>query len=248
MSRRRYVSGFYAVGTVFLITISPAAAQMGQPGWIADPKSGCQVWIGYLPPKEMVTFTWSGACQDGRAQGEGVLQWFIDRKPSARYEGEYQQGKKSGHGVYTDPSGNTYDGEFRDDQPNGHGADVMASGARYVGEFRDGKRDGHGIFTYTNGNTYDGEFHDGDHNGHGIFTFSNGDRYDGEFSDNKFDGHGIYTWADGHYYDGEYRSGVANGQGALVYKTRSFRGTWSDGCMKDDNMQLAVGRAPSSCP
>src|SRR5215475_7073864 len=66
--------------------ISPAVAQTAQPGWIADGRTGCRVWNHHPEPKE--TITWSGRCENGRAQGKGVVLWFADGRLSERIEGE----------------------------------------------------------------------------------------------------------------------------------------------------------------
>src|SRR5712691_9259143 len=44
----------------------PATAQAPQPGWIADPGTGCRVW-SKNPQQE--TIAWSGSCGGGLAQG-----------------------------------------------------------------------------------------------------------------------------------------------------------------------------------
>ena len=133
-----------ALAAALLLVVSlPAAAQTPQPGWIADARSGCRVWNPAPQPKEAIT--WSGACQNGLAQGRGVLQWFQDNKPSERSEGEYRDGKLNGRGVYVWANGNRYEGEWRDGKPNGVGRLALANGDVFNGLwangcFRDGNR------------------------------------------------------------------------------------------------------------
>ena len=103
---------------LFLVAF-PVAAQNPQPGWIADAKTGCRVWS--LNPNPARTVTWSGGCQNGLAQGRGVVQAFQAGQPFARYEGELRDGKANGRGLYTYASGNRYEGEWRDGKPNGSG-------------------------------------------------------------------------------------------------------------------------------
>jgi len=50
--------------------------------------------------------TLSGRCQNGLAQGPGVVQWLEGSKPSGRDEGEWRDGKMTGRGVSTWANGN----------------------------------------------------------------------------------------------------------------------------------------------
>ena len=40
--------------------------------WLGDPVSDCKVWSETKTENE-ISLTWSGACHDGKATGEGVL-------------------------------------------------------------------------------------------------------------------------------------------------------------------------------
>jgi predicted aspartyl protease len=73
------------------------------------------MWDPIPEPNESVQ--WSGACQNGVAQGRGVAQWFKDGKFESRTEGEWRDGKRNGHGVYTSANGDRYEGQWRDGQP-----------------------------------------------------------------------------------------------------------------------------------
>jgi len=42
--------------------------------WVQDPVTGCSVWTPSAEEGEIVS--WSGACADGKAEGQGVLVWF----------------------------------------------------------------------------------------------------------------------------------------------------------------------------
>jgi hypothetical protein len=167
----------------------PVAAQTLQPGWIADPKTGCRVSNPESVPDEAVT--WSGGCAKGLAQGRGVLQWYRAGKPTGgRYEGEYRDGVMNGRGVATFESGNRYDGEWQD-----------------------GRRTGRGVFTWPNGNRFEGQWEDGKRTGWGVHTFD-GKRYEGEYSNDMPHGAGTYTAADGRVYAGTWKNGCLR-QGSL---------------------------------
>src|SRR5260370_36486032 len=135
------------VSAILLVVSAAATAQTAQPGWIADSRSGCRVWNPF--PKQKESITWSGACQNGLAQGRGILQWLWDNQPGSRYEGELRDGKFNGRGVFTDANGR-YEGELRDGQPNGRGGLVWANG-RYEGGVLHGRLKCGGVYVWPNG-------------------------------------------------------------------------------------------------
>jgi hypothetical protein len=96
-------------------TSAIAQSQPGKPpGWIADSKTGCKVWNP--SPQAHETIRWSGGCQNGYAQGKGTLEWFENGKSGDRYVGEYQAGKRNGHGVVTMSNGTRIEGDWRNDE------------------------------------------------------------------------------------------------------------------------------------
>lgn len=102
---------------VLLGAAGPVPAQdkdTAPPRWIADAKTGCKVWDPSPQPQESVR--WSGSCENGLAAGEGILQWYQKGRPSDRYEGGYQGGKRNGHGVVTFGNGRRVEGDWRDDE------------------------------------------------------------------------------------------------------------------------------------
>jgi hypothetical protein len=226
------------------ILAATALAQGAKPDWIADSRTGCRVWSAL--PLPGLTISWSGACESGLAQGQGVAQWYRDGKPGSRYEGEYRDGKANGHGVLTG-SGNRYEGEFRDNYPNGRGLFTYASGNRYEGEVRDGKRHGKGVYSFASGDRHEGEFRDGKANGKGVYRFANGDRHEGEYRDGLPNGRGTFTYASGDRFVGEFRNGKANGVGSFVRGDETFSGTWSNGCFRQGGRTAAFGRTAKEC-
>lgn len=142
--------------------------------WYADPRA-CEVWNAWPMPRE--TVSWTGDCLDGKASGEGRMDWryhfrgewrgewyegaLVAGRPhgkgvyawqqGARYEGDFVEGSFSGRGVFTGAAGERYDGEFRDDRPNGEGTFTSAEGEVIRGEWRDGclRTDGMRVFMLT---------------------------------------------------------------------------------------------------
>lgn len=118
MKFARSVPGLSLVALSILLGLAaPAMAQSTPtrpPGWIADSKTGCKVWNP--APQAHETIRWSGACKGGYASGEGTVQWFENGRPGDRYEGEYQAGKRNGHGIVTMSNGTRIEGDWRNDE------------------------------------------------------------------------------------------------------------------------------------
>ena len=75
---------------VIIALLFPQSAIAQTSGWVSDPKTGCRIWNPAAPPNW--TVTWSGPCQSGLAQGQGVLQWFADGNQVVHYEGGFLAG------------------------------------------------------------------------------------------------------------------------------------------------------------
>ncbi len=170
---------------VLALAAAPGREALGQaahgPGWIVD-RAGCRVWNPVFDPKR--SFSWSGACANGYAGGEGVLQWYENGLPTDRYEGSYRGGKMDGHGLY-----------------------VWANGARHDGEWKENGRSGHGVYVTANGDRYEGDFTQALLNGRGAAVLANGDRYEGGFWNYRPNGKGTLRRPDGEVFAGEWVNG-----------------------------------------
>lgn len=134
-----------------------AAAAEG--GWITATGSGCALW--HPSPEPGLKVRWSGRCENGKAQGSGIAEWFVHAgiaelcdcafvagKPEgqgryrwadgATYSGEFRAGIIEGRGSLRYPDNETYEGEFRNGLPNGWGLQVLPDNTRIMGKFRDG--------------------------------------------------------------------------------------------------------------
>jgi len=120
-----------------------AAADAHAGGWLADAKSGCQVWDPN--PQLDETMTWSGPCANGHADGPGTVQWLKGGVAIETDEGEWHDGRQAGKGVQIWPDGR-YEGDLAEGEPNGHGVLTLKK-LRYEGEFRDSKPNGIGSLT-----------------------------------------------------------------------------------------------------
>ncbi len=144
-----------------------------------------------------------------------------------QYVGPYENGLRSGEGVYTWADGRKYVGTFRNGLPNGRGTYTLANGDTYAGEFRDNLWV-EGTYTWRDGRRYAGPFRDNKPNGVGTYTWPDGKKYVGDYRDGRANGNGTYTWPDGRKYIGEVRDDLPDGHGTMMLadgrqKTGAFR-------------------------
>ena len=104
--------GIIATAAILFVTCQAMAQadRSAPPGWITATNQPCKIWNPAPQPNESVT--WSGPCKDGLASGKGVLVWTENGKPDVKFEGEYANGKRNGHGVMITPDGNRVEGEW----------------------------------------------------------------------------------------------------------------------------------------
>ncbi len=107
----------------------PALAQTA--GWAADPDTGCRIWVDV--PHAGGNVSWSGACLNGLAEGDGV----VTTTTGNRYQGSLRAGMREGHGVLTYLNGNRFEGEWHVNKPNGPGSYNQA-GRVFSGMWKNG--------------------------------------------------------------------------------------------------------------
>jgi hypothetical protein len=135
-----------------------ATAAEDDVSWIAD-KRGCKVANTF--PRQGESITWSGACKDGFANGEGVMQWYLNGKEDDRYEGQVNMGWAEGHGVLTKVDGGKYDGDWKHSVQDGNGRYDAPDGSFYEGQWKNGKPHGQGQYRRPDGKVFIGEWVDG---------------------------------------------------------------------------------------
>ena len=126
------------------------------PNWIIAENQPCQKWNPRPVPGE--TFTWSGACVDGKVSGQGRGVWHLPDGRQSVYEGSVREGKEHGQGTLNHSHGSRYEGEWRNGKRHGYGTSTWPDGDRYEGEWRNGKRHGYGTYTWSDGDRYEGEW------------------------------------------------------------------------------------------
>lgn len=178
---------------------------MGSAGAQAQPAAGqADCLVDRAGQPDDATVVWSGACQDGFAQGSGYLQWSRNGRDSGRYEGRlvrgqmdgagawqaedgavyqggFQQGVWQGRGIHVDKDGNKLRAMYVAGQPSGDVEQLMALGDRYQGAFAGGKRNGQGSIDYARGGSYAGGWKDDLFEGQGTIRYPNGRQYAGVF-------------------------------------------------------------------
>jgi hypothetical protein len=130
--------------------------------WIAD-KQGCKVANPF--PRAGESITWSGACKNGFANGEGVLQWYLNGQADDRYEGNLDMGWAAGHGVLSRSDGSKYDGDWKESNQHGNGRFEAPDGSWYEGQWKMGKPHGQGQYRRPDGKIFIGVWIDGVYEG-----------------------------------------------------------------------------------
>jgi hypothetical protein len=144
------------------LTLAAAPLHAADMTYIKD-KKGCK--IGNPTPKSKETVTWSGRCEGGFAQGKGILQFYVDGKPGARYQGELRKGLMEGSGELRTTDGAVYDGDWVAGKPDGYGKYTAPDGSTFVGGWTAGKQDGPGTLRNKDGSGVVGRWKDGQYVG-----------------------------------------------------------------------------------
>ena len=140
-------------------------------GWVADRETGCEFWVASdagvasyfrgASSEEKRSFTWSGACNNNKLDGQGVMKIFEGGLMST-YEGAFVKGHQTGKGVLIWHPGKSYQenytGDFVDGARHGQGTQVWQTGISYEGEWKDDLRHGKGITKWPDGKIEQGQY------------------------------------------------------------------------------------------
>lgn len=202
-------------------------------------QNGCLVYRPSGVTENKVT--WSGQCQNGYAQGQGITQWYQDNQPSYHISGNFIQGKLQGKGkAFWDMENacqnKSYEGTFKDSNFLGTGIVTFTDGNRFEGEMTEPNKPYRGVFIWGKdnprfGDRYEGEFINGLMWGEGTYTWGEtqpwaGDVYKGHFENNLRNGFGTYTNANGTKYVGNWKNGVEEGEGEEFKNNFYYKGNW----------------------
>ena len=133
---------------------------------------------------------YEGIIINGKREKNGIMEY----KDGSRYEGEWNNDKQYGKGIFTKNISNNninltlvkYIGDFVNDKKEGNGIALYSNGDKYEGEWKNNKQYGKGIVIYSTGGRYEGEWANGKFNGLGIYYLRNGEKYEGKFKDNRY--------------------------------------------------------------
>ncbi len=128
-----------------------AQSQASESNWVRSEPSGCLLYIN-PPPLHEHKASWTGACVNGKAEGQGKLSFRTIEGDLQTYAGGVKAGRQHGRGVFTAKEA-TMDGDWVDDAFTGIGR-IQDTQCLTVGRFVNGKgqgsmrRDCPGMFSY----------------------------------------------------------------------------------------------------
>ena len=73
------------------------------------------------------------------------------------------------------------------------------------------------------------------------------DRFEGTYRAGKREGFGRYVWTETDHFEGTYRDDRPDGFGTVHLAGEVFTGEWTNGCLKQGGMVIAIGVPRSSC-
>ncbi|MDX1491506.1 MAG: hypothetical protein R3332_09470 [Pseudohongiellaceae bacterium] len=154
----------------------------------------CENGYGVLSIKTNVgENTYRGEFKDGKYHGNGTLTEMLTVTQRAYYEGNWDNGKRSGRGTYFNGQGNLYIGQWKNDKREGRGSYFFG-----VSDWTPNKYSEH-------------------------WLSENVENYTGEFKNDLYHGQGTYRWPDGQKYIGGFFANDKHGPGTFVYPRGSIR-------------------------
>ncbi|WP_438966274.1 hypothetical protein [Flavobacterium sp.] len=198
-----------------------------------------------------------GDCQNG---------WGKYSYNNGYYDGFWENGQKSGYGIYKWNNGDLYLGHWYKDKMSGFGQTIFENGNEYAGGYLNGKYDGYAIFysKTTDKNQYnkykDGKFevsnamnnngvsvgctHGDCNNGFGRYAFESGGVFIGQFV-NKGLYMGVYYFKNGDVYQGtfDFKTNKFSGYGHYQYKESGefYKGIWANGKQNGRGLSYSQG-------
>ena len=165
--------------------MADAASAENDTHWLTDSNTQCAVFDGNARAGD--TVSWSGACVDGLASGQGTAAFNNNGAVFESFTANFAKGvAQDGHVVARWGKGWSYDGNDAHGQFNGAGVLINDQGDRFEGNWVDGKMNGQGVLIRASGERYNGEWKNDLPNGKGVLTQADGATLAGNFEDGKF--------------------------------------------------------------
>ncbi|MEX2131838.1 MAG: hypothetical protein WD772_10155, partial [Pseudohongiellaceae bacterium] len=151
----------------------------------------CENGLGTLELKvEFGTALYRGSFRNGKFHGNGRLETPVSFTQRALYNGNWEDGVRSGRGTYFDGRGDLYIGQWRNDRRHGQGS--------YFFGLEDWRENEHTEFWLSqNSENYTGEFVNDLYQGRGVYRWKNGSRFEGGFFASEKHGFGTYYYSTG---------------------------------------------------
>ena len=140
---------------------------------------------------------------------------YYNADKTVTYDGEWENGLRSGYGIMKYASGNYYEGNWSKDKKNGVGVMIWKDVDEiYTGEWKDDRCEGFGEHLWGHGatstsggnwkycNLYRGEWKGGIRAGRGSFFYSDGSQYTGDWANNLKEGEGTFIQTNGKIHRG----------------------------------------------
>jgi len=227
--------------------------------WISDPVSACRVRADGVDVSRDV-ISWSGACADRMAEGNGVLVWFRDGRLLGRYEGGMRQGRFHGNGLlaYDNPQTAEHDyvqiqAQFKQGLIDGRAQIKKPSGDQFDGWLRTSSlrakgSTGFGVYSSAAGEVYRGPLKDGLFEGRGELYEIDGGRMRGNFSAGEPHGKSEYHAANGDIYRMNWVHGRLEGKVEIMHRDGSSRTqNWQQGVLQQSTIDShAAGKENES--
>ncbi len=157
-----------------------------------------------------------GEWEKGRRAGHGVQTWYNkDKELILTYLGQFnEEEKREGHSVFRWPNGRVYWGQCVNGKKEGYGVEERG-GKVYSGKWIADQRAGYGVERLPDGRVYSGEWKEGRRDGHGVEYHHKRQAYCGLWKAGKRDRYGVACRADGVVYKGQFNEGKLNGLGIM---------------------------------
>ena len=204
---------------------------------------------------------------DPKCEGDCLNGWGKYTYDNGYYDGFWENGQKSGYGIYKWTNGDLYLGHWYQNKMSGFGQTLFANGNEYAGGYSNGKYDGYAIYfnkandkneynkyadgKYASSNSMNnngvstGCTHGNCNNGYGRFVFNNGGIYIGQFIENGLY-MGVYYFPNGDVYQGtfNFKTNKFSGYGYYQYKESGdfYKGIWADGKQGGKGLSYTKGK------